>query len=82
MWSRQLEFCIKLVLGALQLSFSVTGFGYEQVELQTHVVLLFLTSGRRGHFHLSAEPLISAQIPSQHGQLLINHASLVRKVSN
>jgi len=73
---------MKVGLGALQVSFSVTGFGYEQVELQTHVVPLFLTSGRPGHFRLSAEPLISADIPSQHSQLLINHAGLVGKVSN
>ena len=48
----------------------------------THVVLLFLTSGHHGHFHLSAEPLISAEIPPQYSQLLVNHTGLVGNVSN
>jgi hypothetical protein len=83
MWSQQLrKFCVKWGLDALQLLFSATGFGYEQVEPQTHVTLLFLTSGRHGHFHMSAEPLISTEIPPQYSLLLINHAGLVGKVSN
>jgi hypothetical protein len=83
MWPQQLrKSCIKLGLDALQLLFSATGFGYEQVEPQTHATLLFLTSGRHGHFHLSAEPLISTEIPPQYSLLLINHAGLVGKVSN
>ena len=73
---------MKLGRDALQFLFSATCFGYEQVEPQTHVILLFLSSDRHGHFHLSAEPLISTEISPQHSLPLINHAGLVGKVSN